>query len=277
MTIGPENRHGDNFVVCGQAGTPVVDCLVIDVHTHIGPCHGIPIPDSSIEALIAQMDLLGIDLAYVSGLPAVMGVADKMGNDMVLDAMGRYRDRIRGYMALNVASPDTILPEMQRCYDAGMGAVKIYSYGLREGLQYNHPTYEIIFEFADAHSLPVLAHTWGDELDQLEQSFQKYPHIRWLLAHTGSKDLPKYIKVAKEFENVYLETCFSACPRGLFEKLVSEVPLYKIVWGSDQLFISATHQLGRVLFAQLSSEQKQAILGANAATLFGETGGPDEF
>ena len=116
----------------------------------------------------------------------------------------------------------------------------------------------------------LLAHTWGDELDQLARPFQEYPRIRWLLAHTGSKDLPKYIRMAQEFERVYLETSFSLCPRGLLEKLVSEVPLHKLVWGSDQLFLNATHQLGRILFSQITPEQKRAILGKNAVALFGK-------
>lgn len=270
MKADPQNRPEDAFVEYGRAGKPVSDYFVIDAHTHIGSCHGISILDSSIDALIAQMDRLGIDLAYVSGLPAVMGVADKIGNDIILDAITRYPDRVRGYMALNVSGPNSILPEMQRCYDAGMRAVKIYSYGSREGFRYDHHAYETIFEFADAHALPVLAHTWGDELDQLAQPFRKYKSIHWLLAHTGSKDLPKYIRVANEFENIYLETSFSPCPRGLLENLVSAVPIHKLVWGSDQLFVSATHQLGRVLFSQITPKQKQAILGTNAADFFVE-------
>ena len=67
----------------------------------------------------------------------------------------------------------------------------------------------------------------------------------------------------------YLETCLSTCPRGLIEELVGSVPLHKIVWGTDQLFLSATQQIGRMLFARISEEQKRAILGENAMALFG--------
>lgn len=268
MSIISERHKEDYFMACGKSGKPLADCLVIDSHAHIGPMVGFPILSSSIEALIAEMDRIGVDQAYVSGLPA-LGTADRIGNDIVLDAMNSYPDRIRGYMVLNISEPNKIAMEMQRCYGAGIRAVKIFSYATRGGLQYDDPVYEIIFEFADAHSLPVLAHTWGDELDQLAAPFEKYSRIRWLLAHTGSKDLPKYLRVAKEFENVYLETCFSTCPRGLFEKLVSEVQLHKIIWGSDQLFMNAAHQLGRVLFSQITPAQKRAILGANAVALFG--------
>jgi predicted TIM-barrel fold metal-dependent hydrolase len=133
-------------------------------------------------------------------------------------------------------------------------------------LPYNHPHYDIVFDFANEHHLPILAHTFGADLgvNQLEPAFGRYRNIHWLLAHTGSQDLPRYIAAATAYEHVFLETCLSACPRGLIEKLVQEVALEKIIWGSDQPFISASHQIGRVLMAQITAEQKRAILGQNA-------------
>ena len=265
MNVTHAGEEQDYFVTCGQMGKPLSDCLVIDAHAHIGPVPMFPVLDSGIETLIGEMDRLGIDRSYVSGLPAVFCLADRAGNDLVIDAMNRYPDRIRGYMALNTTQANTILPEMRRCYSLGIRAVKIYSNG---GLRYDHPVYKTIFEFADEHSLPIMAHTWGDELDHLAEPIQEYSNIRWLLAHTGAKDLPKYIRLANEFGHVYLETSFSGCPRGLFEELVGKVPLHKIIWGSDQIFMSARNQIGRVLFSQILPQQKQTILGANAAAFF---------
>lgn len=264
MNQGTVNSHEDHFVTCAKTGRPLSDCLVIDAHAHLGVAPGFPYVDSSLESLIGAMDRLGIDRVYLSSTMAVFGL-DRAGNDQILEAVYRYPERIRGYMALNPGYADKILPEMERCYAAGLRAVKIWSYGAREGLRYDHPNYEHIFRFADERELPILAHTWGGELDQLDAAFRKYTRINWLLAHTGSQDLPKYIRVAKEFERVYLETCFSRCPRGLIERLVAEVPLHKIIWGTDQTFMNAAHQLGRVLTAQITPEQKRAILGANAA------------
>lgn len=258
----------DYFTTCGKTGTPLTDCLVIDAHGHLGQNTSFPYVNSTPASLVKAMDRLGIDRVYVSSTWAVYGLA-RPGNDQVLAAVRCYPNRIHGYMALAVGYPDTILPEMERCYEAGLRAVKIWSYGVRKGLQYDHPNYKIIFQFANEQRLPILAHTWGSELDQLENAFKKYDKINWVLAHTGSNDLPKYIRAANEYDHVYLETCLSSCPRGLIEQLVSEVPLAKIIWGSDQLFINAAHQLGRVLFAKITPDQKQAILGENAARVLG--------
>ena len=267
MTTAPGGA-ADRFVEAGKAGRPVTHCTVIDAHTHIGPMPGMAVPASTAASLIETMDRLGIDRAYASGLPAIYSTTDGWGNDLVLDAVRQYPDRIGGYMVACCGYRERILPELRRCYDAGLRAVKIWSYGNRQGIRYDHANYRIVFEFANDHGLPILAHTWAAELDQLREAFETYPNVRWLLAHSGAAELAKYVDAANRHEQVFLETCFSGCPRGLFETLVEQVPLRKIIWGSDQVFMGAAHQLGRVLFAQITPEQKQAILGRNAEVFF---------
>ena len=144
------------------------------------------------------------------------------------------------------------------------GGAKILNHTQITGLPYDHPNYEVVFAFAEEYHLPILVHTWGVELDHLDTIVGKYPHVNWLLAHTGSQDTEKYIRTANTHDNVYLETCFSRSPRGLIERLVAEVALERIIWGSDQTFLSVTPQIGRVLTAQITADQKRAILGQNA-------------
>jgi predicted TIM-barrel fold metal-dependent hydrolase len=38
----------------------------------------------------------------------------------------------------------------------------------------------------------------------------------------------------------------------------------RIIWGSDITFLNQAHQLGRVIGADLSEEEKRLILGGNA-------------
>ena len=265
---GVKRPRDDYFVRCGKAGEPVKDCLVIDAHAHLGQVHQFPCPDSSLETLIRCMDTMGIDRVYASSMQAIYGLL-REGNDQTLEAVRRYPDRIFGYMTVSVGYPEIVLPELQRCYRGGLRAVKIWNYAHVKGVPYDHPNYEIVYDFANQHRLPILAHTWGDTVKELESAFKTFPKINWLLAHTGSEASTSYVRAAKEYENVYLETCFSAAPRGMIETMVSEVPLHKIIWGSDQVFINAAHQLGKVLFAQIDPEKKKAILGANAARVLG--------
>ena len=256
----------DAFTAAGRAGEPLRDCLVIDAHGHLGPINKFPYVESTPESLIWAMDRLGIDQTWVSSTWAAYENPERAGNDYVLAAQRAFPGRIFAYMALRVGHPENLIAEMERCCEAGVRAVKIFD---PEGLPYNHPHYDDLYAFANERALPILAHTWGFELEHLQPAFDKYDRIKWMLAHTGSAEEDRYLALANDYPHVYLETCFSLAPRGLMERLVAAVPLEKILWGSDQLFMSAAHQIGRVLFAQITPEQKRAILGENAARILG--------
>ena len=161
------------------------------------------------------------------------------------------------------------LPDHTHERAAGFRGVKVWSYGARPGLPYSHPNYGPVFAYANEHAMPVLAHVFGPELDELEAHIRQYPRIRWLLAHIGSAELEKYMKFAREFPTVYVELCLSACPRGLIEHLVAAGLEDKVIWGSDAVFLDQAPQMGRVLFAQIPEKAKRKILGLNAAKALG--------
>jgi len=257
----------DIFEQKAFAGKPVDFCTVVDAHCHIGECFGMPYVDSTATALISAMDRMGVRAACVSATPGLMGLA-RRGNDTLIDAMQEYPGRIFGYAVVDIGFPETIISELERCAAAGIRAIKIWSYGGRPGLPYDHPNYDIVCEFADSNGFPILAHTFSaEEISHLERRLEKYRNVDFLLAHTGSFDRAAYVRVAKEYPNAYLETCLSSCPRGLIEHLVGEGLAPKTIWGSDSLFMGAEQQVGRVIFANISEQHKRAILGANAVKI----------
>ena len=259
----------DQLVQKAFAGKPLDHCLVIDAHGHLSENPNVPLPDTSLETLIARMDRMGIDVFCCSAIAAVYNQA-RFGNDQVIAAVQRYPDRIFGYMCADVGYPLRVLPELERCLAAGLRGVKIYSHSIHLGFEYENTVFTPVFEFAEAHALPLLAHTFSvKELGDLEQRFERYPHVRFIMAHTGSCGATSYVRLAKSYSNVYIETCLSICPRGLFETLVAEGVTDKVLWGTDAYFMDASQQLGRVVFAQIPEDAKRRILGQNAARVLG--------
>ncbi len=259
------NDQSDLFTRKALAGQPIDHCLVIDAHGHLGENPFFPILTTDPAAVAASLERMGIDAIWVSALPAIYGGYAGRGNDIVADAIRRFPGRIEGYMVVDIGYPQRIIPEMERCLAAGFKGVKVYSPVANiPAPSYASPNYEAVYDFAAAHRLPVLAHTWGGELDELEPWVKRYPTVNFLMAHTGSAQLDKYIRLGREYPNVYLELCFSSSPRGLVEKLVGEGLADKIIWGSDTFFMSAAQQIGRVLFARIPPEDKEKILGLNA-------------
>lgn len=244
---------------------------IIDAHAHLGPDASSPAVTHDLARIVAGMDRLGVRMMCVSAMPALYGDAAR-GNRLVEAAIQRYPQRFFGYMCADIGYPERILPELTRCLSAGFRGVKVWSYGARPGLPYNHENYQPVFAFAAKHRLPVLAHTWGGELIQLEPLARQYPQVNWLLAHTGSTMKAEYIRLGQTYPNVYLELCLSTCPRGLIEELVAAGLEDKLLWGSDAIFMDAAQQLGRVVFAGIAPTQKAKILGLNAMWAFRDEG-----
>jgi predicted TIM-barrel fold metal-dependent hydrolase len=119
-----------------------------------------------------------------------------------------------------------------------------------------------------AHGLPVLAHTGEKEITEIEPCFNRYPGVNWIMAHAGMGDPEEYVQVGTRYPNVYADTTFSRCPRGLVEWFVARGLEDKLLWGTDAAFLNAPGQLGKILFAKLSPAQKEKILGLNARKAF---------
>lgn len=258
----------DPFFAAGRAGQPVTGELLIDAHAHLGQSCDFPVIRPYADSLVASMDRLGIQMSCVSSLPAIFGDAEH-GNALVADAIKAYPDRLFGYFVVDVGYPEKVAAQLASAQALGFRGLKVWSYGARTGLPYNHPNYEPVFAHANAHALPVLAHVFGAELDELEGHIKRFPRARWLLAHVGSARLDDYMKFAREYPTVFIELCLSSCPRGLVEHLVAAGLEDKVIWGSDVVFLDQASQCGRVLFAQIPVAAKRKILGLNARRALG--------
>jgi len=248
----------------GRAGQPITDFDILDLHGHIGRI-GFTLPDLSIAGLVRQMDLVGVKSIVVSHMHC-MSPNVVYGNREVLAAMRAFPGRILGYISLWPYSD--ITEETAWCIEQGFTGIKVHNCN---GFPIDHPGYDGSYALADEHRLPILFHTWGadEEFKQIRGLSARFPETSLLLAHAGCANEEGYIKIARECPNVYLDTAFSRSPRGLFERLVACAGVEKVVWGSDAYFYSQSSQVGKVLGAQISDEEKRMVLSGNAERILG--------
>jgi len=246
------------------------ECLagvgIIDMHGHLGRVE-FCIPDLSPATLVAAMDRVGIESIVVSHVRCLFS-RPGLGNEAVLDAMRAFPGRILGYVVLLPTSEEAVREEMERGVANGFVGLKLHN---ANGIQYDEPKYEPALAIANERRMPVLFHTWGrdEEFEQFRVLAAKFPDASLLLAHSGAANEAEYVKIAQEFENIYLDVCFSTGPRGLVERLVEGAGVDKVVWGSDAIFLSITQQVGKVLAARLPEEDKIRVLSANARRILG--------
>lgn len=257
----------DPFFACGLTGAPVRHAFVMDSHCHLGTISRMRMLDSSAESLVRAMDRMGVDKAVATACPACADGLITLGNDMVIDAVRRFPDRLLGYFSVNPLYPREAARELERCREAGLHAIKVHN---AQGTRYSHPSYSLVWEFAAAHRLPVLAHTWGTPMAELEDAVTRHPGITWILAHGGSVTPEAYVQALRQHPNVYMDMVYSRCPRGAVEWFVAQGLEDRLLWGTDIAFLNGPGQLGRILFAKITPVQKEKILGRNARRVFCE-------
>jgi predicted TIM-barrel fold metal-dependent hydrolase len=248
-------------------GRPL-DVTVIDSHGHVGPARGID-RQTGPDDLVRLMDRVGVERTVISGLMFATGVRVESMNDWVEECLGAHPDRFLGYCYINPNFAESIGQEIERCFEhAGFAGFKLHVSW--NGVPYDSHRYAPVYEYAAARRLPILAHTWGDEsVRALARTARQYPAISFLAGHSGAGDVEINLEEARRTPNLFLELTYSGGTPAQVARMVREVGADRIVWGSDTILFAASHQLGKVVFADITEAEKAQILGWNAERIFG--------
>lgn len=260
-----------------RQGLPFDNELVIDAHAHLSSYGRFYIPRTDVASIVEVMDRCGVRAAAVSDILSLVGDY-REGNRAVAEAADAFPGRFIGYASANPNYPlDEVEADLESWLSSHtwMRGVKLHP--TLHLYPVTGPRYRVAYEVAARHRVPLLSHTWGDgeEAQRCDPAMfaglaEAYPSVPFILGHTGGV-LPGYrsaVEVARRYPNIYLELCGSFQTMGLVEYLVDEVGADKILFGSDVLFLALTAELGRVVYAKISTEDKRKILGLNAARLF---------
>lgn len=251
------------------AGRALDHIFVMDAHGHLGANYGFDRLNENADDVVAIMDRIGIDILAASHLYAL--AADiRRGNDLMAAAVRAYPGRFLGYAVVNPCYPETMIPEVDRCFnELGMKGLKVHA----DFSQYPLDSLEYwrVYEHLQTHGRqPVLGH--GFTADMLERAVRDFPDVPFIPAHAAAgwqgRIPDPIVDMAGEVDTIYAELCGSIVPFGALPKLVERVGAHKILFGSDVCWQQVTHAIGRILLADISDEDKKLILGLNAAKLF---------
>jgi len=231
---------------------------IVDMHGHYGKYAKFRIFGGDADDLVEEMDRVGVEKILVSH-HACISTEVVWGNNEVLDGMKRCSGRILGYATCYPANGDLGIREIERCIDAGMPGIKLHN---SNGFAYTDGKLKPVWEYANEHKLPVLLHTWGD-VNKLDSILDTYSDTPILFGHSGCVNEEMYAEYARKYPNVYLELCHSGSRYGLVEYFVREVGAERILFGSDAPWMGIQQQLGRILFADITDDEKKTILIEN--------------
>ena len=250
-------------------GIPLTDVEIIDLHAHLGPARVMHTPANDPVSMIKMMDLCGINKTVVS---TTMGIdADiVLGNNTMLETIRAHRGRIFGACLVNGHYPELSLDELHRCFSEEKDVKMMKVHPFSTFCNMKDKRMKNIFEFASDHKLVVLVHTWLDNdlygnQDIFAELAKDYPEIQWIMGHSGGPFGSHHaVELAKESDNILLDTTLSMTPARQIEFFVSEIGSERIIFGTDNPFLDPRPQIGRVGLADVSHQDRVNIFSANA-------------
>ena len=277
--------------------------MIIDAHCHIlppdfAPRHGelvsrdatyaalFPNAGAGIadaETLLREMDAAEIDRSVIMGFGWTDPLVAADANGYLLQAAAAHPDRLTALASVNPAWGEPAIEEAMRCADAGaagIGELHADSQGFDIGddqimasLMFELRRRDLILVVHASepvgHQYPGKGTSTPERLAQLAANF---PLNRIVLAHLGG-GLPFYAampEVADALQNVWYDTAavpFLYRPVAI-EAVIAAAGVDRILFGTDYPLLSHARVAAHIRDAGLDDEQREAVMGGNAATLF---------
>lgn len=257
----------DSFLGRVLDGEPQDSLIIIDAHMHsTRTSHFFSRFEDGVD-LLAQMDRIGVDRGILSSL---WSTGDQWDTFSKLSTFCKQApDRFFAY-----SSPHPDWEDFEKVLKEQCSASIVIGIKLHPALHhkpFDCRQYCYAYELGSELGLPLLIHTWGIvDVEAASELADRYPKTVFLLGHSGGDADATVLaaKVAADRENVFLDIACSFVWQGAIEYMVHTCGAEKILYGSDAYWNSMEVAVGRILLADITEDEKTAILGRNALRIF---------
>ena len=255
---------------------------ILDAHTHHCNAvekwsfnsHDFTDFDGFVSHNLRSMDKMGVKTMFVAETKIYPPDTEKKGETYMEEHMSPYGDRFRGYFCAEAFMPkykDKMIPRLDEIFS------RPYYIGFKTHndhwrIPINDPCFIPMWEYANAHRLPILLHTWNTPNSSpklLEQIAPRYPNAIFILGHSGNVYRPDAEQLVQDNQNVYLEWCGSFLDPTDWRETLDRVGNRRLVYGSDGVSWSSgwghnpAWEMGRFLSLDVPDETLLPILGDN--------------
>lgn len=245
-----------------------------DLHGHIAGAPG-RTPEERMSWLIEHADRLGIERMIV-----FMGSRFdydpspnelRRQNDEVLQALNHWHDRAFGFAYVSPKHVEASLAEIDRCIrDGPMVGIKLWV-----AERCNTPKIDPIIRRAAELKAVIFQHTWiktdgnlpgeSTPMDLVDLA-RRFPETPLVCGHAGG-NWELGIRAVRDHRNIAIDLGGGDPTAGFVEMAVRELGARRVLYGSDAAGRSFASQLGKVLGAEISGEDRRLILADNLRRL----------
>lgn len=251
----------------------------IDCHAHVY------FTDDSPETQLEYAERLHIDRLVISRNlnPHTEGTPEEFrkNNDLVIECMKAYPDRLLGTMVLNPKYQKEALDEIDRCVDAGMvGAGELYNQ-----IKINDPLYYPIIEKLIDYNMLIHMHTAIGHSrvklhprepknislpEEFVEIAARYPEAMFMFAHIGGGiDWEYACKTLQHSPNVYVDVSGSNNAGGMIDFAMKYIGEDRLLFGCDNSYYQG---VGRMFSAKLTDTQRRKIFFDNYNNILRKSG-----
>ena len=213
-------------------------------------------------------------------------------DDDVRAILEKEKDRVSGITPIEPGFPDESCAKMEKWIRNGPCIGIKYVGGNKSKVVCSHPNSDPIIRLAAELNATIYIHTWlkiggsprlpgrdnlpgeSTPMDVVALA-KRFPQVRFICGHSGG-DWELGVRVVRPQKNVLLEFAGSDPHSGSVDLAVKELGVDRVVWGGHGPSRSYATELGKVLDADLSPEQRKKIFGENfrklAAPIFRQKG-----
>lgn len=240
--------------------------MIVDAHAHWGPWF-FSMETGSMGLNLELIDRFGIDVQTVSAIEGITydAVAGNASLERELGACGG--PRLRGMVVIDprdLAGAERDLARLRRPLWVG---VKIHTNYSRTAIASDAMADAV--RLATQAGLPVLVHTWGPDLLHLADLAERVDGSRLIAGHMGANAWRLAPEARRRTDGVWFEPCWSQPEAHRVRWVLDQIGHDRFVFGTDATLIDPSVTFGAMEAANLSDEERSAVMGGNAVELFG--------
>lgn len=256
---------------------------IIDCHIHLQSA-GNTYDEDEVQRCLALADRAGIERMvhlFNLGTGGVDPQEDELraSNDIGIELVTRHPDRFDAFCYLNPSLPaEFSLAEIDRCITNGpLSGIKLWI-----SVHADDARLDPIMDRAAELQVPVLHHAWYKATEfvfnestpaEIAHLARRHPTVNIIMAHLAGGGW-RGVRDILDVPNVVVDTSGAQPHAGLVEYAVEQLGADRVVYGSDWPIRDFAVQRARVEGADLTSEQKQLVLGGTIERLLStRTGG----
>jgi len=257
----------DELAKRASLGLPL-DIYAFDSHAHFmqdgANCGaGYAMMNGDMAGCLKMADRMGIDDFAVA--PWLGFWTDTEFGNITAEEMRKRSDRIYPYALIDPNYVDA--NETAELYhnEKKFPGMKIFT--SRCGCTFRDERFTPWYEIANKNRLFALMDSggYGGYLEDIAYLAERYPDISFFIDHVGSSfaKAEACVPLAKKYPNVYLQLTYTSVTQGMIEYLCSEGVSHKVQYGTDVPMRDPRPQMGWVIYAKVSVEDKKKIMGGN--------------